>query len=194
MFNSSPREEVHKRIAKSEVDIDQYQPLVNKIVNSYVKCYGDIAFDNRDDLLQEGYIGLIKAKKTYDPERGTFVTHGYRCATSEINKKFKKLVDEYKRSDLSIDRETDGTGASSDHTSDAKSNVLSHPGTIINYESIGRMLNHEHRKLYWCLYNGLNTYKTCAMCDIPYKDYSKHLANLREEIVEILKALSGETL
>jgi hypothetical protein len=47
--------------------IKQYTPLVHKLVNKY--CWMAPAH-SREDLVQEGLMGIVKAIKTFDPERG----------------------------------------------------------------------------------------------------------------------------
>ena len=40
----------------------------------------DFVINNRDDLIQEGYIGLLKAEKSYDPNKGVkFSTYATMC-------------------------------------------------------------------------------------------------------------------
>ena len=60
--------------------IEEHLPLVLGIVNRY----GDSP-DDRDDLLQEGFIGLIAAAKAYDCSRGaSFSTFAYRCIANRV--------------------------------------------------------------------------------------------------------------
>ena len=55
--------------------VEQYTPLVHKIVNKY--CWMSPAH-SRDDLVQEGLLGVVKAIETFDLERGTrFMTWVY---------------------------------------------------------------------------------------------------------------------
>ena len=48
--------------------IDQYTPLVHKLVNRYAFMAPK---HSREDLVQEGFIGLVRAIRKYDPERPT---------------------------------------------------------------------------------------------------------------------------
>lgn len=55
--------------------VQQYTPLVHKIVNKY--CWMSPAH-SREDLVQEGLLGIVKAIETFDLERGTrFMTWVY---------------------------------------------------------------------------------------------------------------------
>jgi RNA polymerase sporulation-specific sigma factor len=55
--------------------VEQYTPLVHKIVNKYSWMSPE---HSRDDLVQEGLLGIVKAIETFDLNRGTrFMTWVY---------------------------------------------------------------------------------------------------------------------
>jgi RNA polymerase sporulation-specific sigma factor len=55
--------------------VKQYTPLVHKIVNKYAWMSPS---HSREDLVQEGLLGIVKAIETFDLERGTrFMTWVY---------------------------------------------------------------------------------------------------------------------
>ena len=55
--------------------VGQYTPLVHKIVNKYMWMS---PVHSREDLVQEGLLGIVKAIETFDLERGTrFMTWVY---------------------------------------------------------------------------------------------------------------------
>lgn len=55
--------------------VEQYTPLVHKIVNKYAWMSPT---HSREDLVQEGLLGVVKAIETFDLERGTrFMTWVY---------------------------------------------------------------------------------------------------------------------
>jgi len=55
--------------------VEQYTPLVHKIVNKYAWMSPS---HSREDLVQEGLLGIVKAIETFDLERGTrFMTWVY---------------------------------------------------------------------------------------------------------------------
>lgn len=66
--------------------------LVLKIAWKYKK----VSKESIDDLFQEGYLSLIKAKETYDPHKGKFSTHAWHCVSSDI-KDYLKLVENQKK-------------------------------------------------------------------------------------------------
>ena len=71
--------------------VEQYTPLVHKIVNKYSWM---APRHSRDDLVQEGLVGIVKALKTFEPERGhrfmTWVYPQIRGAVSSVARKEKR--------------------------------------------------------------------------------------------------------
>ncbi len=66
--------------------MERYKELVKSISRSYFLVGGD-----NDDILQEGFLGLLKAVNTFDGERGaSFKTFVYRCVSSSIQNAVKK--------------------------------------------------------------------------------------------------------
>ena len=72
--------------------VKQYTPLVHKIVNKYAWMSPS---HSREDLIQEGLIGIVNALKTFDFERGTcFMTWVYpqvRGAVQRVARKDNRI-------------------------------------------------------------------------------------------------------
>jgi RNA polymerase sporulation-specific sigma factor len=72
--------------------IEQYTPLVHKIVNKYAWMS---AGHSRDDLVQEGLLGIVKAIETFDLERGykfmTWVYPQVRGAVQGVARKDNRM-------------------------------------------------------------------------------------------------------
>ena len=72
--------------------VKQYTPLVHKIVNKYAWMSPQ---HSREDLVQEGLLGVVKAIETFDLERGTrFMTWVYptvRGAVQGVARKDNRL-------------------------------------------------------------------------------------------------------
>jgi RNA polymerase sporulation-specific sigma factor len=68
--------------------VEQYTPLVHKIVNKYAWM---APRHSREDLVQEGLVGIFKALKSFEPERGhrfmTWVYPQIRGAVSGVARK-----------------------------------------------------------------------------------------------------------
>ena len=72
-----------KRIEGMTIDdaVQKYERMVYKVVNSA----NTNAVCNAEDLIQEGYMAIVEAFNTYDPEKGTaFSTWVYRYITGAI--------------------------------------------------------------------------------------------------------------
>jgi RNA polymerase sporulation-specific sigma factor len=72
--------------------VEQYTPLVHKIVNKYAWMS---PAHSREDLVQEGLLGIVKAIETFDMKRGTrFMTWVYpqvRGAVQGVSRRDLKL-------------------------------------------------------------------------------------------------------
>jgi len=84
MIRSLPRESP-PRNAACEVLVSRYRPLVKSCVRRFQNSP-----EPYEDLLQVGYVGLIKAINNYDPEAGTGLA-GYAlpCVSGEIKRYFR---------------------------------------------------------------------------------------------------------
>jgi RNA polymerase sporulation-specific sigma factor len=76
-------------VQESEIErlVRENTGLIRSIVAKTVRSYPNLpgGYD-RDDLESLGYIGLIQAAQTYDPERGAqFSTYAYRCIENQIS-------------------------------------------------------------------------------------------------------------
>ena len=67
--------------------IDRYTPLVKKIAYSF----SGVPESEREDLIQEGLIGLYKAIRLYEPEVSAFSTFAYLCIRRSMLTLLKKL-------------------------------------------------------------------------------------------------------
>jgi len=84
VIRSRPRESAVRDMA-SEVLVNRYRPLVKSCVRRFQNSP-----EPYEDLLQVGYVGLIKAINNYDPEAGTGLA-GYAlpCVSGEIKRYFR---------------------------------------------------------------------------------------------------------
>ncbi len=84
MIRSLPREHPIRETA-CEVLVNRYRPLVRSCVRRFQNSP-----EPYEDLLQVGYVGLIKAINNYDPAAGTGLA-GYAlpCVSGEIKRYFR---------------------------------------------------------------------------------------------------------
>lgn len=67
---------------------EEYSTLVHSISKRFT--FNRNNKTREDDITQEGYVGLVKAMRTFDPSKGTkFITYAYICISNEIRKFLK---------------------------------------------------------------------------------------------------------
>ena len=73
------------RIAACEILVDRYGKLVRSCVRQYRSSP-----EPAEDLMQVGYVGLLKAINNYDPEVGTSLSaYAQPCVSGEIKRHFR---------------------------------------------------------------------------------------------------------
>lgn len=82
---------------------EQNMRLVHWVVGRYFPSY---CLD--DDVIQEGYIGLWKACKAFNPERGAFATYAVPCILNNIRMHFRRQSKAELLCTVSIDAEVPG--------------------------------------------------------------------------------------
>ncbi len=81
MYRNSQGEE-RRRI--EEQIFDMYTPLVHKIADKYHNA-GSYSISANDDRIQDGYQGLLRALRSYDPEKDTkFLTYAFNCVRKAV--------------------------------------------------------------------------------------------------------------
>lgn len=71
--------------AAEELLIERYSPLTKSIAARFFLCGGD-----RDDLVQEGLVGLYSAINGYDGSVGEFASYAYACIRNAVADAVKK--------------------------------------------------------------------------------------------------------
>lgn len=63
---------------------EMYTPLVHKIADKYRNA-GAYSISAEDDRIQDGYQGLLKALRSYDPEKEIkFLTYAFNCVRKAV--------------------------------------------------------------------------------------------------------------
>lgn len=79
----SAASEKEKRTIETRV-CEAYTPLVQRIASQY-KIPSLCKATNRDDRIQDGFRGLLKALQTYDPSCNTkFLTYAFSCVRKAV--------------------------------------------------------------------------------------------------------------
>lgn len=189
LLDNKPQEEVHKRIPEDEVDVTEYEPLIHKVVKDFARTYGDLITENYEDYVSAGYIALIKAKKAYDTERGTFVTIAFLKVLSAVQALYLKYKKQQSVSDLRKLKVNDKEGES---VEDSDSFTESVSGSTVDYRVVGSLLSKENQRLYLALCQGKRKGIICRHLDIEWHDYDNRVRELKDEIHEVMTILYGE--
>ncbi len=72
--------------------------LVYHVANKFMPCPKGYCYEV-DDLISEGYIGLVVASRNYDPAKGSFSTYAYKVIESRI----KRSLPKYRLAHISLD-------------------------------------------------------------------------------------------
>lgn len=85
--------------------IEEYRLMIYSIINNYELEYGDYII-SKDDLFQEGCIGLIEACKSYrDNDNTKFSTFAFVVIERRIKRSFFKMIRPYQK-EYSFDKFT----------------------------------------------------------------------------------------
>jgi len=142
--------ERHNRIPKKDIDILGYNRLIMKVMSQLAKKHGRWVYDYREELEQEGIIGLIKAYHTYDPNRGTYVTIAYL----KIHTEMTRCINRRARTFVHMNQLEDINPPGAEGRGKLTWEDL-FPGNLVDYFSVARLsINPEEEKL-WKLFEGL---------------------------------------
>lgn len=73
--------------------------FIYKIINKYANS------NNREDLMQQGYLGVLKALSTWDKNKGAFTTHAYYQIFDQVMQYIKNNTDHnLERDHISTDK------------------------------------------------------------------------------------------
>lgn len=147
-------EEIHNG---SNTSIDQmiinYRPTVEAIAMKYI----DSPLE-KDDLIQEGIIGLLAAIKSYNSDKGAkFTTYASRCINNSVQtalKKFSRMKDIPQNSIVALEEDffDNQVGLSAEDEYLARESVTSLTDTL--YEELSKFENEVLRlHIVGCSYN-----------------------------------------
>ena len=185
--------ERNKRIPKDEVDLLGYDKLMKKVLYQLGKKHGQWVFDLKEELLQEGIIGLIKAHKAYDPDRGTFVTIAYLKIHTEmtrlINKRAREFVCMNNLEEIKFCYVQGSTAKLSWQEL--------FPSSDVDYLAVAKLSIKEDDKVGWKLLEGLcNGVRKNSMhkfIGLSKADTERRLKKLKDDMIAVVLELYGDT-
>ncbi len=185
--------ERNTRPPKDSINILEYDRLLHKMIYKMSKTYGKWVFDYKEELMQEGYIGLIKAHKVYDPTRGTFVTIAYLRVHTEmchyLNHKAKGFVRMNNLED--VQGKSSPLGGGSFTWEDLFA------GNEVDYLAVARLsIDKEDivsQKLFEGLIMGVRKGSLHKFCGVPRDEIQGRIDELKGLMVAVVEELYGDS-
>lgn len=171
---------------REEIQVRNYHRLILKVFNIVLKKYGTWVNDYKEDLIQTGYVGLLKAKEKYTPGRGSFLGLAYLRIMSAMQNDIAKYA-KYSVHTTPVE-EIKGSSENQDRDKLMWEELFSQ--VIINYDAVFRMVSDpdDLRVL-----NGiLDQYPYWKLRAILNEDKASHEARIeriKEELSDILEIL-----
>ena len=131
------RKERNARLPKEEIDILEYEPLIGKILHKLAKKHGPWVYRYKEELHQEGFVGLIQAYNRYDPTRGTYVTIAYLRVWSAMQKVVNKEAKRYVKTEHLEEMRTSGKSSAVGGPSVNWQDLI--PSHEVNYGAVLRL-------------------------------------------------------
>lgn len=180
------RKERNPRLPKDEIDILDYKGLLIKVLNVLARKHGKNVFLYEEDLIQEGYIGLIKALEAYDPTRGTYVTIAYLKVYTEMTRFLLRAGREY-RCTVSPEDLTFMDGSPGDWESLFQNET-------VDYDAVARLaaVDDIDLELYKHLVSGTRSRSIHVQIGITTKEVRSRKDRLKENMVAVTMDIYGD--
>jgi hypothetical protein len=166
-----------------DIDIMDYENLVNKVFNSRVKKFGGWVHLYREEMVQEGFIGLMKAKEKYQPGRGSFLGLAWLRISKAMNTELAKFA-KYNMNTKPIDS-LNGYARVDGNSSLNWEDLVA--GDIIDYEVIiGFVSEEDDKKLLHGIIEMYPYWKLRAILGESKAVHEMHVEKLKVELLELL--------
>jgi hypothetical protein len=169
-----------------EIDVNNYSNLVVKVFKGLIQKFGPWINRHRDDLIQQGYIGLIKAKEKYTPGRGSFIALAYLRIMSAMQEEIAKYA-KYEMNTTPIEEIKHVSG---NEDADKLDWADMFPGDIIDYGVLLRMVeDNDDRKVLFGLIETYPYWKLRAIMKESKEDHEIRVVRIKENLKELLEIL-----
>lgn len=171
-----------------EIVILNYENLNIKVFNRMVQKFGPWLHRHRFDLLQTGYIGLIKAKEKYTPGRGSFVALAYLRIMSVMQNDIAKYA-KFEMNTIPLEDVSGPTGTSKGEMSEMTWEDM-FSGHILDYGLLLRMVEDaDDQKVLLGIIEMYPYWKLRAIMNESKEDHEIRVARIKEELKELLEIL-----
>ncbi len=152
-----------------------------RVVEYHIKSF-NVDASMRDDLFQEGLIGLLKAVRSYDGETSAFVTYASHCVRNSIVSAMRKNVNQVSNTVSAIEDDSE-TAPSAEEV------LLNDVGAQILYEKVFSALS-PYEKTVFELYLTDMSYENIAfVTGKSVKSTSNAVFRIRNKLRNIIGAV-----
>ena len=145
--------------------------------------YGSWLYRHKVDLVQTGYIGLLKAKTKYKPGRGSFLGLAYLRIMTAMQGEIARYA-RYETYTVSLEKIS--PGEDKHDNSYSWEDLLA--GEYIDYPLIIRSVSgKDNRKVLSGLINGLPYWKLRSICSESKEEHDARIELIKEEMVDLLE-------
>lgn len=172
-----------------EIDVLNYHKLIIKVYKAMCLKYGTWLERHKEDLVQSGYIGLVKAKEKYTPGRGSFLGLAYLRIMSAMQGDIARHA-KYDVNTTPLESFGPKHDAKSPDGTERLSWEETFSGNILDYEVVLRFITDEEDKAvlfgiiemypYWKLRNILKETK---------EEHESRVVRIKQELRELLEIL-----
>ena len=176
----------------SEIIIEKYKPLINNIINDYMKKYNVI---EKSDLYQECLIGLIHAMNSFDENKNvTFYTYANACIKSNLvsalrqsfRHKNKPLNNSYSLDNLIDESNNNFYDILRDDNSDPSDLLLQREENIELLSKLKEKLSKNEYKIFEYKIKGLSNDEIAALLDKDKKYIENSVFRINKKYKELL--------
>ena len=169
-----------------DILLERYKPLVSKLSAPFFLIGGE-----KEDLIQEGMIGLFRAITDFDPESGTFFSFAALCikrqmirAIENSNRKKHGPLNSY----ISIYNQDGGENeenyASKD--TDPEQLFIESEDTRIRYERLMGALSGMEKEVFHLYMDGHDYHEIAAIMEKPEKSIDNCMQRIKNKAKEII--------
>jgi len=167
-----------------DIIIEDYHNLVLKVYCHMIAKFGTWLQRYKQDLIQSGYCGLIKAKEKYEPGRGSFLGLAWLRIQSAMQSDIAKYA-KFETYTMPIEDLKLYANAADSEQLDWQDLI---PSEMVDYESVLRMITDpDDQKLLEGIIEMYPYWKLRKILGETKEEHDARVARLKDELREILR-------
>jgi len=171
---------------RRDIKLEDYENLVQKVYKHKVDKFGGWLKMHKEDILQVGRIGLIKAKEKYTPGRGSFLGLAWLRIDTQMNNEVAYLAKHKVTTNYLEDFK--GTGNRGDDSVLSWEDLFS--SVTVDYEVLLRMYEEgDDKKLLWGMIEMYPYKKLRAILKESDELHFERVARIKRELIELFEIL-----